>query len=67
MFKRNVKLYFFKRITSSVTAMVSSSKTKPVKGKEGKRERSESRERPKELRELVPTETNQLALLLRVQ
>ena len=47
--------------------MASSSKTTPVKGKEGKREWSESRERPREARELVPTETNELALLLRVQ
>ena len=52
---------------NSVTAMASSSKTTPVKGKEGKREWSESRERPREPRELVPTETNELALLLRVQ
>ena len=52
---------------NSVTAMVSSSKTTPVKGKYGKREWSESRERPWEPRELVPTETNELALLLRVQ
>ena len=51
----------------SVSAMVSSSKTMPVKGKAGKREWSESRERPQEPRELVPTETNELALLLRVQ
>ena len=47
--------------------MASSSKTTPIKGKEGKREWSESRERPWEPRELVPTETNELALLLRVQ
>ena len=47
--------------------MASSSKTTPVKGKEGKREWSESRERPWEPRELVPTKTNELALLLRVQ
>ena len=47
--------------------MVSSSKTMPVKGKEGKREWSVSRERPQEPEELVPTETNELALLLRVQ
>ena len=47
--------------------MASSSKTTPVKGKEGKREWSESRERPREPRELVPTKTNELALLLRVQ
>ena len=47
--------------------MASSSKTTPVKGKDGKREQSESRERPWEPRELVPTETNELALLLRVQ
>ena len=47
--------------------MASSSKTTPVKDKEGKREQSESRERPREPRELVPTETNELALLLRVQ
>ena len=67
MFKRNVKLYFFRRITNSINAMVSSSKTIPIKGKEGKREQSESRERPQEPRELVPTETNELALLLRVQ
>ena len=47
--------------------MASSSKTMPVKGKDGERKWSESRERPQELRELVPTETNELALLLRVQ
>ena len=47
--------------------MVSSSKTTPVKGKDGKRERSVSWERPQEPKELVPTETNDLALLLRVQ
>ena len=52
---------------NSVTAMASSSKTTPIKGKEGKREWSESRERPREPRELVPTKTNELALLLRVQ
>ena len=52
---------------NSITAMASSSKTTPVKGKEGKREWSESKERPREPRELVPTETNELALLLRVQ
>ena len=52
---------------NSVTAMVSSSKTTPVKSKDGKREWSESRERPREPRELVPTKTNKLALLLRVQ
>ena len=52
---------------NSATAMASSSKTTPIKGKEGKRERSESRERSREPRELVPTETNELALLLRVQ
>ena len=60
-------MYFFRRITNSVTAMASSSKTMPVKGKDGKREWSESRERPREPRELVPTKTNELALLLRVQ
>ena len=52
---------------TSVFAMASSSKTMPVKGKDGKREWSESRERPWEPRELIPTETNKLALLLRVQ
>ena len=47
--------------------MASSSKTTCLKGKEGKREWSESRERPWEPRELVLTKTNELALLLRVQ
>ena len=47
--------------------MASSLKTTPIKGKEGKRERSESRGRPWKPRELVPTEPNELALLLRVQ
>ena len=47
--------------------MASSSKTTPVKGKDGKRERSVSQERPQEPKKLVPTETNDLALLLRVQ
>ena len=60
-------MYFFRRIANIVTAMASSSKTTPIKGKEGKREWSESRERLQEPRELVPTETNKLALLLRVQ
>ena len=52
---------------NSVTAVMSTSKTTPIKGKEGKREWSESRERPLEPRELVPPETNELTLLLRVQ
>ena len=52
---------------NSVTAMASSSKTMPIKVKDGMREQSESRERPREPRELVPTKTNELALLLRVQ
>ena len=47
--------------------MVSSSKTAPVKSKEGRRERSKSLERPQELEEVAPIETNELALLLRVQ
>ena len=47
--------------------MASSSKTTPVKNKEGKRERSTSRERSREHEEVVPVETNDLALLLRVQ
>ena len=47
--------------------MASSSKTMPVKGKDGKREWSESRERPREPRELVLTKTKELALLLMVQ
>ena len=47
--------------------MVSSSKTTPVKSKEGKRERFTSQERPWELEEVAPTETNKLMLLLRVQ
>ena len=47
--------------------MVSSSKTTPVKSKEGKRERSTSEERPREIEEVAPTKTNELALLLRVQ
>ena len=67
MFQKDVKLYFIRQITNSVTAMVSSSKMMPVKGKDRKRERSVSRERPQEPKELVPTETNDLALLLRVQ
>ena len=51
----------------SVTAMLSSSKSTPVKNKEGKRERSVSREKLREHKEVVPIETNDLALLLRVQ
>ena len=62
-----VKLYFFRRVMRSVTSMASSSKTTPVKGKDGKREWSASWERPLEPEELVPTEIHELALLLRVQ
>ena len=47
--------------------MASSSKTMPVKSKEGKRERSVSHERPQEFEEVALTETNDSALLSRVQ
>ena len=52
---------------NSVTAMASSTKTTPVKSIEGKWERSVSSERPQESKDLVPVETNDLALLLWVQ
>ena len=48
---------------SSVTAMASSSKATPVKGKQGKRERSGSRERPLEPRELIPTKNQQVSIV----
>ena len=63
-----VKLYFLKWVVNSVTAMASSTKMTPLKGKDGKWEWSVSWERPREeLDDLVPVETNELALLLRVQ
>ena len=47
--------------------MASSWRMTPVNDKEGKRDRLISRERPLEPDELVPPETHELALLLRVQ
>ena len=54
-------------MASGVTTMASSSKTTPVKSKEGKRERSASQERPWELEEVAPIESNELVFLLSVQ
>ena len=47
--------------------MASSTKTTPVKGKDGKWEQLVSRERPQEPEGLVPVKTNDLVLLLQVQ